>query len=84
MQVLGILIELRGEGAANAGIYRHTCRSRASSIFVLHAPYKVTRNFIWRMKYKNATSSRAASMSIDASIRSSFASELDENAQYLH
>ena len=42
MQVLGILIELRGEGAANAGIYRHTCRSRASSIFVPHAPYKVT------------------------------------------
>ena len=26
MQVLGILIELRGEGAANAGIYRHTWR----------------------------------------------------------
>ena len=43
MQLLGILIELRGEGAANAGIYRYTCRSRASSIFVLHAPYKVTR-----------------------------------------
>ena len=42
MQLLGILIELRGEGAANAGIYRHTWRSRASSIFVIHAPYKVT------------------------------------------
>ena len=47
MQLLGILIELRGEGAANAGIYRHTCRSRASSIFVLHAPYKVTGLTRW-------------------------------------
>jgi hypothetical protein len=42
MQLLGILIELRGEGAAIAVIYRHTCRSGASSIFVLHASYKVT------------------------------------------
>ena len=42
MHLMGILIELRGEGAAIAGIYRHTWRSRASSIFVLHAPYKVT------------------------------------------
>ena len=45
MQLLGILIELRGEGAAIAGIYRHTWCSRASSIFVLHAPYKVTRPY---------------------------------------
>ena len=42
MQLMGILIELRGEGAAITGIYRHTWRSGASSTFVLHVPYKVT------------------------------------------
>ena len=42
MQLMGILIELRGEGAASAGIYRHTWRSRARSIFVPHVPCKVT------------------------------------------
>ena len=47
MQLMSILIELRGEGAAIAGISIDILGaleldSGASSILVLHAPYKVT------------------------------------------
>ena len=45
MQGLGILIELRGEGAANAGIYRHTWRYRASSIFVLQSFFRINDHY---------------------------------------
>ena len=45
MQLLGILIELRGEGAANAGIYRHTWRSGASSIYKAHEVQLLSRPY---------------------------------------